>query len=323
MIKSIKLFFILTVLIITLFISCDSNGTQYDVSKEPQLILEIENVFNLDIDNEGAIWFSSRNQLYKYDNELTEINSQNSNLSDGKKFFEITSGSDGTLWFGSDYGLIKYADNYFTYIDSTNSHGSNNVITIKEDYNNCIWYCDHSGLNKLDQNNISTIRSEEFDVTYLFARSLEIDANNNLWMVVGDRLYKINDQNMTKFENADLYNCNNIAFDKYENLWLTCDYSISSIAYTDDLPKIFVYNHYGTWKEKDPSIIEGDRFFPFKMITDSRGIIWISNMDELLLFDGESWDKIEIGQAVWDICEDNNGDLLLGTSNGIYFIEVN
>ncbi|MBN2280015.1 MAG: hypothetical protein JXQ65_05505 [Candidatus Marinimicrobia bacterium] len=319
--RKLNLFSSFFCLLVILLCSCDSNSVNYNISHEPQLIFETPFVRALEFDPQGNLWFSAGYHLYKLDDEILEFHSENSKLSDNIAIYDIESDTKGNLWFGTNCGLMEYSAGEFKLYDSTKAAVRGNIFDVEVDKENNIWYAGQNGLTKLNHETHNTYKPEYFDVVYLFAQGMKVDSQNNLWLSVGRFLYKINDQECEKFENDQLYNCQNIAIDKNDHIWLTCDYSISSMAYTEEMPKIMIYNG-NKWTAKNPRIMIENIFHPWKMISDSRGLIWICSAHDLFYFDGDSWNFIKIGRAVWDLCEDSRGNIWLGTSDGIYLLEI-
>jgi ligand-binding sensor domain-containing protein len=294
---------------------------KYKISDDPVHLYKNHFVRAVEFDAEGNLWFGADNHLYQLGDELVEYNSENSNLPDSIIIWEIEKDHNHNLWMRSNHGLIKYEKSNFTIFDSSNSPANCHIHDFEIAADNTIWFCNEKGLTKWSQDSWTIWNPENSDLEYYHISAIKLDDSGNLWLTTGKKLFKISDQGWQKFENEKLYNCHNILFDKNNNIWLTCDYSISSIAYTDDLPKLLIFNKNG-WHEEKPKILENQGFFPFTGFTDRRGYIWLANMDDLVYYTGKSWNKMEIGAAIWDICEDENGDIWLGTSDGIFQIKV-
>ncbi len=304
-----------------LFLSCESNIVKYNISDDPVQLYKNHFVRSVAFDPEGNLWFGADHHLYQLSDQLIEYNSENSNLPDSIIIWQIEIDHNQNLWMRSDHGLIKYENGEFTIFDSSNSPANQYVHDFEIASDNTIWFCNEKGLTKWNQDQWTTYNPDNSDLEFWYIGAIKLDSDDNLWLTAGRKLYKINNNGWLHYENEKLYNCHNILIDKKHNIWLTCDYSISSIAYTDDLPKLLLFNEQG-WHEKKPKILENKSFFPITGLTDSRGYIWLANMDELIYYTGNSWNKIVIGAAIWDICENENGDIFLATSDGIYHIEL-
>ena len=153
-----------------------------------------------------------------------------------------------------------------------------------------------------------------------FIQSMAKDSRSDIWLVQGAELFKIGaDRTISKdpdlFPSEHLSGAFNLSADKDNALWIS--------RWDGNFHRIFRKSVNGPWTMIDPPKSSNDR--PVKFIrSDSEGTIWIaysqSPKDLLAYYDTDRWVevRIPIDEIIINDIEVYNGELIIGTSKGIY-----
>ncbi len=154
----------------------------------------------------------------------------------------IIESKDHSIWFASEKGLHKYANNFilsFYKENDTNKISSNRVFALAEDHNNNIWVGTDNGLDKINiaTNEIMHFNSESkknaLNLSDNRIFSLLIDSLNILWIGTSNGLNKfdLNEKQFqvyTEFEGL----ANNVIYSLLDEdiyLWVSTNKGISRI----------------------------------------------------------------------------------------------
>jgi ligand-binding sensor domain-containing protein/signal transduction histidine kinase len=131
----------------------------------PPFQLEQVGVFYIIEDYLGNLWFSSRNNLYKYSrNRLTSISSRYG-LTD-IEIYSIFEDSKGKIWIGSESGLSCYNKEKFTHYSTGNSALPDNACyCILEDNQGNLWVGHTKGITCFNVKEFKTYTSERLGLT--------------------------------------------------------------------------------------------------------------------------------------------------------------
>ncbi|RAV28206.1 hybrid sensor histidine kinase/response regulator transcription factor [Sinomicrobium soli] len=249
----------------------------------------------------------------------------------------IEQDSKGYLWFGTRDGLNKFDGDKFTIYkhsdDDTTSLSNNNVHTIYEDTRGNLWIGTQNGLNRYHPKTDSFIRYKHskkdnsitdniiWGITQLNPELLWVATNNGISQInlsndIITRIYQ--KENSSGFPGDN----NNRSFLKTgkDSLWI-CNTTYISIYHHST--GSFEYINYP--KKEDNDIHINGR--P-TLLRDHNNTIWLGYEGGLAIYDTvlrifkdvELEGKKIIGAPVRSICEDLNGNLWIGSYDGLFIL---
>lgn len=254
--------------------------------------------------------------------------------------YAITQDKDGFMWFGTQYGLIKYdGSSSETFIaderDSTTLI-DNWVWALYNDSQDNLWVGTSRGLNYWSKQNnsflhIPLIGSNE-DERYTLVREIFEDHNNNLWICTNNGLYhgSIASRKFKRFEWNYNYN-DNQELDVKEIISYYGDFMVLS-----QFGLSIITEQNGTYSNKP---------FPAQILTDVKttnpralvfdvndSLVWLGHQNEyrgLMQYDPKSGEtkKFRISNrinanSIRVIKQYQQGKLLVGSRNGLYLFHA-
>ncbi len=221
---------------------------------------------------------------------------------------------------------------YFDHISTNDGLSQNDVNSIFQDKEGFMWFATHDGLNKYDgygftiynpdRNNANSINS---NLTY----TITSDSNDNLWIGTTGNGLNFFDKSLDKFyhfthDEKDPKSINNnhvtkIFRDKKNRLWIGTPSGLNLL----DLSKPISSTHFKNISIADVSVI----------FEDSKGQIWlgcISGLYKVFIDHNNSFDIKHVNQdlglppnaSIKSIVEDNFGRLIMGTTYGLYVLDL-
>jgi len=306
--------------------SCNDNTItptiQFD---EPEHILENYFVQSIAFDNEGCAWIGTLNQgLLRFDEKVVHFNSSNSILPDSFTILAMDVDKSGNMWIGSDIGLIKLKNNKFEIFDRSNSPILSNIYSLAVDDENSIWFTNgdiyNGGVIQYDGKSWTYYTPDNSELPSTVVHDITVDKENNKWFTCFGAVVKYN------YGKWIVYNSNNSGINldwgdqitpgNQKDIWVSCDYSLSSI--TGDFPTVLklVDNN---WSRMEPPIYNNEAAITTDIYGDSKGRIWLARGGELIYYDLGEWNYCcKIPSTIFTIKENRNGQIWLGTGNGIY-----
>ncbi len=121
----------------------------------------------------GLSFFDTKNK--KFTNYFIENGLIDENIS------ALCNQNDRYLWIGSQTGLLRFDDKHFVYFNVANDNNSNNIQTIIQDSEENIWLGTHSGLYQYRDNSFSTFDKINGPGN-AFIFQIFRDKNENLWL---------------------------------------------------------------------------------------------------------------------------------------------
>lgn len=283
-------------------------GQNYDINKT---ILKFKNISLEDglsqnsvlcilQDDEGFLWFGTRNGLNKYDgNTFTTFryNSQDSTSLSNSYIKSLYQDKLGNLWVGTGNGLNKYdsdKDNFKRYIFPHTKNGTpkDEIWSIIPDSNDHIWIGSNFGLVRMDirTNEFKHYTHKEEDAGSLsnnLVRALEKTSDGELWIKT--------------VQNIDRFDAKTQSFKNYDH------------------------------PENSPKAINSN-FLP-TLYEDSQKNLWLGftkglalfnkNLDCFEFFKLPTKNEHAITDDVRSIYEDDFGNLWVGTYRGLYILNRN
>ncbi len=135
--------FLLSMLIVLLFISCNGQKNKSVETKKPKVYTDADIVTSSLIDKNGTLWFGTSTEgLYKYvDGKFTNFNEINSLCSN--QIWSIIEDDKGLIWLATNKGLCTYNGKIFTqislpYIDISSEWYKNIYPTVNPNQANSI-----------------------------------------------------------------------------------------------------------------------------------------------------------------------------------------
>ncbi len=160
-------------------------------SFEPE---QYDYIYNIEVDNNGDIWFATKNGIHKYDYESDTLNAFTIDIDEEiySHINYILCDENNNLWFASSNGVIKYnEENELTVLYKAdkqfiNSLSSDNIHCFLEDSNGLLWIGTDNGISKLNvtqqiNNKINLILKENGIEETSFNSIIE-DSDGDLWI---------------------------------------------------------------------------------------------------------------------------------------------
>ncbi|NQZ07701.1 MAG: response regulator, partial [Algicola sp.] len=170
--------------------------------------LSQSSVYDIHQDNDGFMWFGTRDGLNRYDGYQFKVFRHNP-----LKFGTISSNlieviyqdSKGTLWIGTHGGLNRYdaQTQTFTHFKHSgsqpNSLSNDTVFSIVEDNDGTLWVGTAAGLNRFNANTgtFKRFTSQPDDpqsISHHVIKALYVDQQNALWIGTKDGLNRLDSQ---------------------------------------------------------------------------------------------------------------------------------
>lgn len=310
--------------------SCQNNSMNPEVKdNEPEHILKNYFVLSLCFDNEDNAWIGTLNQgLLKFDNEVYHFNSNNSILPDSFSSLAMDVDELGNVWIGSEIGLIKYSNDGFEIFDQSNSPIQHNIYALAIDNNNSIWITNgnvyEGGVLKYDNGNWTYFTPDNSELPSTIINDISADETNSIWFTSYATVSNFNNGEWlfytTENSGVDMDWVDHIAIVDYKTVWFSCDYTYASSS--GDYPTSLKLEN-DKWKRMEPPIYNNKKYFPTEIIYDSRDRIWLAQGPQLCFFVSGKWNYCcELSSTIFDIKEKGNGQIWLGTGDGIFSIDM-
>ncbi|GEM_PF-1263354 len=320
-----------------LLVSCIINPPAGTISLQDTL-LDGQFVVSLATEADGTAWAGIIRDQYG----LVKINSDgstevfdhtNSCLKDSANIWDIDIDSQGRVWMLNDNGLICYDGDTFTRYDSIDNYyipkAYTGALAIDDEDN--VWFIGYNPWVNCPTQMIFSFNGEDFiscepngmDLDLCSAiTDIEIDGAGNVWFSFhrGDPVFlKYDGSKWTSYDSSDIgftpYNISDIEFDSDNNLWFNDDYTFSSIAYNEQ-PALYIFDG------QNEAVAFGEDQYISEIGIDDGDNIWITGLSPRLgiLDMNHKWvidNSNDVGFCrVMEM--DSNGDMWIGTSDGIY-----
>lgn len=248
-------------------------------------------VNNIIEDKAGNIWFGTDGGVTRNDGKIFTSYSISQGLADNR-VLSIAEDSAGLLWFGTyGKGVSSYDGKCFTTFTTDNGLVDNTVWVITKDLSNNIWMGTNGGVSKY-KNGVFTNYNTNTGLSNNKIRCITPDNFGNIWFGTdGGGVCYFNGKTFTNFTtkqglaNNSIY-C--ITKDQTGNLWFGTAGGGISILSVDILNKLTSYENRGLDKFEQRDQI-------FKNFTTEDGLA---------------------NDVVYDIVENKQGDVIIGTNEG-------
>ena len=170
-------------------------------------------------DRNGNIWVSTNdNGISKYEESAF---THYLPLNDGSVYAAIRA-SDGTMWVGTDKGLIHLTrDNYFIYTTKQGLIG-NYVSALEEDSAHNIWIGTSTGLSMFDGKSFYNYTVKQ-GLGGIKVNAIATDNNGDVWVGCNRGLHRLHNGFVTRYLEADglsHYFIHHIRYDNDGRLWI-------------------------------------------------------------------------------------------------------
>lgn len=175
--------------------------------------------------------------------------------------------AEGTIWAGTNMGLISFHRNSFQ-VPGLVSLGSAANYAMAADATGAMWVANRGVLYRFDGHNDKVARSDLHDVD-----GMAFDRKGDLWMVGRNRLFVLRDNTLGTIEwpvSPDFTRVNAFAIDRDDQPWLA-------------LAEHGLYQlREGQWRRVSPLAALADDT-PTALASDGHGAMWIGYADNRLL----------------------------------------
>ncbi|MBN2348410.1 MAG: ATP-binding protein [Bacteroidales bacterium] len=223
----------------------------------------------------------------------------------------------------------------FTHITTKEGLSTDFVSSVCQDYKGFMWFATFDGLNMYDGYDFKLFTYNKNDTSSIASNAIlkiKEDSKGRLWIATNNGI-DIFDRNLISFKHIPFIQEGNILF--YENL-------VRDI-FEDSMGNIFVTN--GSEIYKYDSIAHGFKEFLigvkdfekikregiWTILIDKSNRLWIGSTSfSLYVYDlsnnkviasPEYKENLDINKMIFKVAEDADGDILLGTDNGITYIK--
>ncbi|EDM37660.1 sensor histidine kinase/response regulator [Pedobacter sp. BAL39] len=295
-------------------------------------------------DRKGNIWIASWQGIFKYDGKsFTNITSKVSSA----RFFSVLEDRKGNFWFASvGSGVYYYNGRSFRNFTTKDGLANDRVTNIYEDKTGNIWFGTEGGASLYDGKFFRNFKIKErssgtqADSVHISAYQKPLseqhwmhndvnaiieDKTGKLWFGTRGYAYVYDGKTFTTIINNDgkpFTNVRSIIKDKKGNIWLG--------------------GHNGLWRYDGSTFTNFTRQFVGYVYEDKKGNIWTSseNANESrkalsVTADGAGWvlsrydekslfsikptvTEVTNKPMIFGILEDDKGDVLFGTFDGVY-----
>jgi streptogramin lyase len=266
--------------------------------------LSFNSVRNMFQDKRGNLWFCTTG-VDRYDGQsithFTEKEGLSSNWTTS-----IMEDEKGHLWFGTNGGGVnEYDGKNFTHFSVREGLPHNNVTCIMKDKNGNLWFGTQGGVSKYDGKNFTNFTEKEGLSDNAVFDILE-DKNGNIWFGTKPGVSKYDGKSFTNFTiEQGFHYVWNILKDKRGNLWFGSFWGI------------------GVYDGKTFTRFAEQEIDVKCMLEDKRGNLWFgTHTGGVAKYDNKTFTYFTEKEGlshnrVRGIAEDENGNLLFATLNGL------
>ncbi len=270
--------------------------------------LEGGSIRTLIADRHGVVWAGNNSGLALIeDNSIRFINDTN-----GLPYrivHSVMEDSEGIVWIGGFGGVSRFLGRAFTTYKKTDGLGNNHVRPIVRDSRGDLWVGTIGGVSRLVWGRFLNYTKEN-GLNHNHTMALFPDSGGSLWIgnhggfnyydgkqFIGPPELKRNDPGVS------------VAEDKEGVLW-------------------FSFQHAGVFRRRGNSLerveVPGQTFTNSRLLTDSKGRMWVTGRRGLSRWNGRSWstwtveDGLASNEPYW-MCEDHDGNIWFGyhSSRGV------
>lgn len=188
------------------------NGQLNQVREVAHTVWAIEN------DAEGDVWVASEKGIYEFRDEVLIAHYTTANGLPNDDVKVIHDDRNGTMWFGTYGGLVRFANGQFTAFTTENGLPGNRVRSIYEDENGTLWIGTYdSGLSRFSNNSFFNYSIDNGLFNNGVFQILE-DAGRNFWISCNRGIYRVNRLELDDLASGKGTTINSVAYGKADGM---------------------------------------------------------------------------------------------------------
>ncbi|OFX25597.1 MAG: hypothetical protein A2033_13275 [Bacteroidetes bacterium GWA2_31_9] len=321
--------------------------------------LPIKGALSINQTSDGYFWIGTYSGLVRFDGVQMYIYS-NANVKNiqNNSFLSIYEDSDSSKWFGTLNGLLHLTENKWELYTADNGLPSELIECICRDSKGTLWIGTAKGICYYENGKFTNDKIPD-ELKNVTIKKIFEDHNSRLWIATEQLglFYRNNNSyiNYCKDNNLDIKDVRTVCEDSRGNIWFGTNVGLYKIKdnneiqefnsknglVSDDIKVVFEDSQNMIWigtgvglnkiyRGSISSLISTEKFNKHSITgieEDFEGNIWVSTYSygiynlkgsKFSLFSGEG--QIDMINSVF---EDNNGELLIGSKNGVYRFSKN
>lgn len=274
-------------------------------------------IYKLKQDSKNKLWFGTTNAGVYYLSDNDKINHFNLGADYSTAFVtSIVEDAMGVLWFGTDFGLVKYANNQLKYYSEKQGLSSHDIGALAIDHENNLWIgtagqgiCVFKNEAFLNFNDLDGLPNKSVFCFYQYKSNLIfIGTASGLAYYNGEEILKLD--KISQLTNQ-VIRC--IISDKKNNVWIGTD---NGIIVLDKTETGF------SFKESIESIDNKELGYIYGLAADKEGAIWIAtSQNGLFRYSKEKTEHFTapsqlVSNGIYSIYVDDDYHLWISYLNG-------
>lgn len=278
----------------------------------------LDYVYTIETDNDGNIWIGTERKgivIVEQNGEMAHITKKEGLTSNF--IYRIVKDSQGNIWIASDgNGVSIFKDRSFNFFDVNSPLKSNSVYALEYGRNGELWISTDAGITRFEDGVFSSFSIPESLLTYDEIWIIEQLANGDLLFLTQNfELLQFDGNQFFKPEFYDdlyPYYLNDILVDDDGSIWFSSTDVL--LHYKNGELEVYKSEAEDVWKN-----------YLSTLFKDSRGILWIGTEHGVATFENDTFNYFDEkhginGRSVYEITEDQSGNVWFGTNGGIYYL---
>lgn len=278
----------------------------------------LDYVYSIEADNDGNIWIGTERKgivIVEQNGEMAHITKKEGLTSNF--IYRIVKDSQGNIWIASDgNGVSIFKDRSFNFFDVNSPLKSNSVYALEYGRNGELWISTDAGIIRFEDGVFSSFSIPESLLTYDEIWIIEQLANGDLLFLTQNfELLQFDGNQFFKPEFYDdlyPYYLNDILVDEDGSIWFSSTDVL--LHYKNGELEVYKSEAEDVWKN-----------YLSTLFKDSRGILWIGTEHGVATFENDAFSYYDekqgiSGRSVYEITEDQSGNVWFGTNSGIYYL---
>jgi ligand-binding sensor domain-containing protein/signal transduction histidine kinase len=271
----------------------------------------VSEIMDLHVASDNTLWMASYSKgIYTYNDSTFE---KVKALDIFRHPMAIYQDSHSNIWIGSEMGVARFRDGLVSRLEYGKGLSHNHVTAVLEDHEGSIWLGTYyGGINRLRDGtftNYTTFHGLPHNTVHCIFQTAD-EA-----ILIGtetDLAYKAkgDDRFSKKYPQLHDARVRDIFEDSKKNLWIATYDGVYNIDFKN---KLKFYNSANGLSSSQARLV----------FEDSNGVIWLGTRQGLNRFKDGQWQSYSEGDGllndfIMSITERKNGDLLVGTTGGLF-----